>query len=78
MDWLALKPQVLEEEWARIFASAAEGARIIFRSGAPDARCLPPSVLRRLHFDEERAERLHRRDRVGTYASFHIAQPVPA
>ena len=54
------------------------GARVIFRSGAPDARFLPPSVRRRLVFDVERAERLHRQDRVGTYASFHIACPLPA
>jgi S-adenosylmethionine-diacylglycerol 3-amino-3-carboxypropyl transferase len=78
MDWLAREPRLLEEEWERIFAAAAPGARIIFRSGARDARFLPVSVLRRLRFERERAERLHREDRVGTYASFHIAHPVPA
>jgi hypothetical protein len=35
-------------------------------------------VLRRLRFERERAEALHRRDRVGTYASFHIARLAPA
>jgi len=78
MDWLAREPHLLEQEWEGIFAAAGEGARVIFRSGAPNARFLPPSVLRRLRFDEERAERLHGLDRVGTYASFHIAHPLPA
>jgi hypothetical protein len=44
------------------------------RSGAEDALFLPLSVLRRLRFERERAAELHRRDRVGTYASFHIAR----
>ena len=36
------------------------------------------SVLRRLRFERERAVALHRLDRVGTYASFHIARFAPA
>jgi S-adenosylmethionine-diacylglycerol 3-amino-3-carboxypropyl transferase len=74
MDWLVEKPHLLEEEWAEIFASAAPRARVIFRSGGRDASFLPPSVRRRLTFDTERAAKLHRLDRVGTYGSFHIAQ----
>jgi len=54
------------------------GARVIFRSGGPDEGFLPLSVLRRLGFERERAKRLHRQDRVGTYASFHIARLAPA
>ena len=78
MDWLARQPRRLEEEWDRIFSSAAAGARVIFRSGSPDARFLPAAVRARLRFDAERAAWLHRQDRVGTYASFHIAEPLPA
>jgi S-adenosylmethionine-diacylglycerol 3-amino-3-carboxypropyl transferase len=74
MDWMVLQPRLLEEEWARIFAIAAPGARVIFRSGGPDARFLPDSILRRLAFARERAAALHRQDRVGTYGSFHIAR----
>jgi S-adenosylmethionine-diacylglycerol 3-amino-3-carboxypropyl transferase len=74
MDWLAAHPRLLEEEWRWIFRSAAPGARVIFRSGAADVRFMPVSVLERLVFDRERALALHRRDRVGTYASFHIAR----
>ena len=77
MDWLVREPHLLTEEWEQIFASAAPGARVIFRSGGPDERFLPLSVLRRLYFDRERADRLHRQDRVGTYGSFHIARFAP-
>jgi S-adenosylmethionine-diacylglycerol 3-amino-3-carboxypropyl transferase len=78
MDWLAQKPRLLEEEWAGIFRMAGPGARVIFRSGGRDELFLPLSVLRRLRFERERAEALHRRDRVGAYASFHIARLAPA
>jgi S-adenosylmethionine-diacylglycerol 3-amino-3-carboxypropyl transferase len=78
MDWLVREPHLLAAEWDRIFATAGPGARVIFRSGGPDERFLPVPVLRRLVFDRERAERLHRRDRVGTYGSFHIARFAPA
>jgi len=74
MDWLAPHPRLLEEEWHGIFRTAAPGARVIFRSGGADVRFIPVSVLQRLVFDRERANELHRRDRVGTYASFHIAR----
>jgi S-adenosylmethionine-diacylglycerol 3-amino-3-carboxypropyl transferase len=74
MDWLAPHPRLLEEEWNGIFRRAGAGARVIFRSGSRDETFLPLTVLRRLRFDHERAAALHRRDRVGTYASFHIAR----
>ena len=77
MDWLAPHPRLLEDEWAGIFRMAGPGARVIFRSGGRDELFLPLSVLRRLRFERERAEALHRRDRVGTYASFHIARLAP-
>ena len=73
MDWMASRPALLVEEWRRIFAAAAPGARIIFRSGAREPSFLPGSVRERLRFDRARARALHRRDRVGTYGSFHIA-----
>jgi S-adenosylmethionine-diacylglycerol 3-amino-3-carboxypropyl transferase len=78
MDWLAPHPHLLEEEWDALFRSAAPGARVIFRSGSADERFLPLSVVKRLRFDRQRARELHRRDRVGTYASFHIARLAPA
>ena len=78
MDWLATRPRLLEEEWQGIFRAAAPGARVIFRSGGEDVSFLPVAALRRLRFERERAAALHSRDRVGTYASFHIAHLVPA
>jgi S-adenosylmethionine-diacylglycerol 3-amino-3-carboxypropyl transferase len=74
MDWLARHPAGLLLEWTRIFAAAAPGARIIFRSGGPDASFLPPEVRNRLTFHYDLAARLHLQDRVGTYGSFHIAR----
>jgi hypothetical protein len=88
-SWLVMAPQYSRAAPAvtprsrrshdfAIFLAAGLGTRVIFRSGGPDARFLPVSVLRRLHFERERAERLHRQDRVGTYGSFHIARFAPA
>jgi S-adenosylmethionine-diacylglycerol 3-amino-3-carboxypropyl transferase len=74
MDWLAQKPRLLEEEWAALFSAAGPRARVIFRSGGPDARFLPAGVQERLAFESDRARTLHLRDRVGTYGSFHIAR----
>ena len=74
MDWMASQRGLLEEEWNAIFRAAAPGARAIFRSGSADERFLPGVVLDRLRFDREQARCLHQQDRVGTYASFHIAR----
>jgi S-adenosylmethionine-diacylglycerol 3-amino-3-carboxypropyl transferase len=74
MDWMTRQPDVLQQEWDLLHARAAPGARVIFRSGAADAGFLPPQVRERLAFDDETASRLHTRDRVGTYASFHLAR----
>lgn len=74
LDWMAQSPALLSAEWHQIFAHAAPDARIIFRSGGPDAAFLPMDVLVRLAFDQARAAELHRRDRVATYGSFHIAR----
>lgn len=78
MDWLTHAPHALEQEWREIFAHAADGARVLFRSAAPDAAFLPPAVAERLTFDHERAAVLHAQDRVATYASFHIAHVAAA
>lgn len=84
-DWMGWHhPQALDEEWDAIIAAAAPGARAIFRSASPDPRWLEAVRVRRgaeavalpelLHFERELAARLHGRDRVRTYASFHIAR----
>jgi S-adenosylmethionine-diacylglycerol 3-amino-3-carboxypropyl transferase len=89
MDWMAhYHPAALNAEWQALVARAAPQARILFRSasdeptfldqvrlmdniGAPNIR-----LTDRLQFDRPLAEALHQRDRVHTYASFHIADLV--
>lgn len=82
MDWMSsYRPQALAEEWQAIFDKATEHARTIFRSAHAwpsylDHLMLPGSqdrVLNRLEFHPNLAVELTRRDRVHTYAGFHIA-----
>jgi S-adenosylmethionine-diacylglycerol 3-amino-3-carboxypropyl transferase len=86
MDWMSsYQPQALVEEWGLIFSRAAPQARAIFRSAAHDTAFLTPLAIQAdgwrsaarlgdcLRFDRQLADDLHRRDRVHTYASFHIA-----
>ncbi|MCU0869573.1 MAG: BtaA family protein [Burkholderiales bacterium] len=88
MDWMASShPDALAEEWEAILDRATPGARAIFRSAHVNPRYLDRTRVRRgrervplrslltLHDDE--ARRLSRRDRVNTYAGFHIAD-LPA
>jgi len=85
MDWLGSQnARALAEEWELIFARAAPSARIIFRSAHArpwfiDRLDVAVDGTRRplrewLRFDETLARRLHLRDRVHTYAGFHIAE----
>jgi S-adenosylmethionine-diacylglycerol 3-amino-3-carboxypropyl transferase len=73
MDWLSTQPLLLENEWRSIMDRADPGARIIYRSGSINCDYIPEFALRRLQFQADKTEALHRRDRVGTYASFHFA-----
>ena len=85
MDWMGhAQPQALAEEWSQIMRAAAPQTRLLWRSGAGETpfvdRCRyhledgrQGLVGERLHYHRDRADRLHRQDRVGTYASFHIA-----
>ncbi|MCS6969618.1 MAG: BtaA family protein [Planctomycetota bacterium] len=80
-DWLgAHQPAELAREWGLVLARAAPGARAIWRSAHPqpaylaDLRLPDGSALaERLVYHRELAAELHRRDRVGTYGGFHIA-----
>ncbi len=74
-DWLAWNdPAGLAEEWDLILANSRPGTRIILRSAGMTTDFIPPSARARLRFFPELTERLHARDRVGTYGSFHLAQ----
>ena len=73
-DWLAYHdPAALAEEWDRIFAAAAPGAKILMRSAGLDVSFVPGAARRRLRFFPELTEPLHAADRVGTYGSQHLA-----
>lgn len=81
MDWMSsVAPESLREEWEAIFDRAAPDARIIFRSAharpayLESLRVADRSLRDRLRFEEDLAARLHRDDRVHTYAGFHIAE----
>ncbi len=86
MDWMSCYyPEALVEEWNRILERAAPGARVIFRSAherpayldsidVGEARAKLRDVL---VFHDDVAIELSRRDRVHTYAGFHIAD-LPA
>ncbi|MCS6929009.1 MAG: BtaA family protein [Saprospiraceae bacterium] len=78
-DWMAREPAMgsaLEEEWRLILDNAAPGAYVLMRSAARELDFLPNFIQRRVVFDIETAERVHRQDRVGTYASTWIGQIV--
>ncbi len=73
-DWLAAHDRpALAEEWRLILDNSAPGAKILLRSAAPQADFVPGFARERLRFDTENTAREHRRDRVGTYASVHLA-----
>jgi S-adenosylmethionine-diacylglycerol 3-amino-3-carboxypropyl transferase len=85
MDWMSsYYPDALAEEWNAILERAAPDTRIIFRSAhaSPDylskvmLKPEGPGLLDCLAFNPELAEKLQTKDRVHTYAGFHIADLV--
>jgi S-adenosylmethionine-diacylglycerol 3-amino-3-carboxypropyl transferase len=91
MDWMAnYAPAALADEWQALSNRAAPGARILFRSANPEPSFLDDILItdqqgrsssplkERLNFNRPLAKQLHEQDRVHTYASFHIADLVPA
>ena len=80
MDWMSsYYPEALAEEWTAILERATPRARVIFRSahaapGYLDAIKVGSERLHeRLVFYPRLAQDLQRRDRVHTYAGFHVA-----
>ena len=73
---------MLAEEWSALLHHARPGARAIFRSAGRDAAFIWPTRVRfqgseeklgdLLRSQPDLAGRLHERDRVHTYGSFHI------
>ncbi len=81
MDWMSsYYPEALAEEWEAICARATPDARIIFRSAHRKPDYLDALRLRdsravsaRLELHPDLSAALQPRDRVHTYAGFHIA-----
>ena len=84
MDWMSsVYPNALAEEWRAILDRAAPRARVIFRSAHADPAYLKAlrvklddseqSLTGMLRFYPDLARDLTLRDRVHTYAGFHIA-----
>jgi S-adenosylmethionine-diacylglycerol 3-amino-3-carboxypropyl transferase len=82
MDWMSsYYPEALAEEWTAILARATPRARVIFRSAhaapayldAIEVGAGRERLRERLVFHPRLAHDLQRRDRVHTYAGFHVA-----
>ncbi len=72
-DWMS--DAQLNELWREITRTAAPGARVIFRTAAPES-VLPgrieAAVLARWSYREEQSRALHDRDRSSIYGGFHL------
>lgn len=85
MDWMSsYYPLALAEEWDAISERATPDARVIFRSAHHDPGYLDGlrlgdgrALRDRLEFHEDLSAALQPRDRVHTYAGFHIADIRP-
>ncbi|CAM2065637.1 BtaA family protein [Sulfidibacter corallicola] len=84
MDWLSSAARhVLAREWQAIVDRSARNGRVLWRSGGLMVDFVDPIKVRirdkdvrvgdLLTYDHDLAAQLHRRDRVGTYGSFYIA-----
>jgi S-adenosylmethionine-diacylglycerol 3-amino-3-carboxypropyl transferase len=87
MDWMSsYYPEALAQEWTAILDRATPDARVIFRSAhaAPayldliELGARRERLRERLVFHDAMARDLQRRDRVHTYAGFHVADLVGA
>ncbi len=73
-DWMAFtQPNQLAKQWSQILNCAKSGARILFRSAMPQPNFLPEFVFENVRFHPQLTEPLHKKDRVGTYESTHLA-----
>lgn len=74
-DWLAWHdPNALEEEWRLLLQNSKPGSKILMRSAANDITFIPKDIRSCLRFFPKLTDALHRQDRVGTYASLHLAE----
>lgn len=72
-DWMT--DAALESLWREILRTARPGARVIFRTAAEESGLpgrLPPAILDRFVYDEERCRALCAKDRSAVYGGFHL------
>jgi S-adenosylmethionine-diacylglycerol 3-amino-3-carboxypropyl transferase len=72
-DWMTVDQ--ITALWRQITRTAAEGARVIFRTAGHDSpleRKLPADILAQWHYEKEESEAFHRQDRSSIYGGFHI------
>lgn len=85
MDWLCGSDlPALRDEWQAIVDRAAPGARVLWRSGGRRTDFVDDLTVQvrgrrrrlgdRLVYSSDLTSRLHERDRVHTYGSFHLAE----
>ena len=75
-DWMAAhQPQALDDEWRLILENSRPGTRILMRSASPSIDFIPAFAMERLLPEDPAAlEKIHRRDRVGTYGCTFLAR----
>lgn len=74
-DWLAWNNvEALREEWELILKNSRPGTKIILRSAGTTIDFIPDFAKRALRFHPAITDELHKKDRVGTYGSFHYAE----
>ncbi|MFN3628347.1 MAG: DUF3419 family protein, partial [Parvibaculum sp.] len=72
-DWMT--EQQLNALWTEITRTAADGARVIFRTAAEESILtdkLAPALLGQWNYQAERSQALNRQDRSAIYGGFHI------
>ncbi len=78
-DWMT--EQQLNALWTEITRTAADGARVIFRTAAEESILtgkLAPALLDQWDYQAERSQTLNRQDRSAIYGGFHIYEKHPA
>jgi S-adenosylmethionine-diacylglycerol 3-amino-3-carboxypropyl transferase len=76
-DWLAWNdPRTLSNEWELILRNSKTGTRILMRSAGNKIDYIPKVISNNLRFYPELTNTLHKKDRVGTYESLHLAEVI--
>ncbi|MNE69554.1 hypothetical protein D3C80_1652840 [compost metagenome] len=78
-DWM--NDTQLNDLWSQMTRTAAQGARVIFRTAAEKSVIegrLPPEIRNNWVYLEERSQELNAKDRSAIYGGFHIYEKTSA